>query len=58
MILAPVAGTTLLTTVGPAGPWLGCLAGGAVLFAGYLAMSGPVRRRRAAATGRVVTATA
>jgi MFS family permease len=58
MVLAPIAGTTLLTTVGPAGPWIGCLAGGFVLLAGYLALAGPVTRRRAAANGRTVTASA
>ncbi|WP_163512701.1 MDR family MFS transporter [Fodinicola acaciae] len=58
MILAPAAGTALLTTVGPAGPWVGCLAGGLVLLLGYLAVTGPVQRRRQAANGRTVTTSA
>ncbi|GAA1677667.1 MFS transporter [Fodinicola feengrottensis] len=58
MILAPVAGTTLLATVGPAGPWIGCVVGGVVLFVGHLMLSGPVNRRREAANSRTVTTTA
>lgn len=58
MVLAPAAGTTLLTTVGPVGPWVGCVVGGLVLLVGYLLVTGPVQRRREAMNGRTVTTSA
>ena len=46
--VAPLVGGEVLSRLGPRALWLGCLAAGALVAAGYLATAAPRRRRLAA----------